>query len=208
MMISDSVGASSCGGFAPISVNSAWSRPASATPLNIRSDVPQFVNCTSLIDVVVPADAVPKCTRFGVAATPPDEGGFEGAVSALLERVPQDAADSTGPDDSIWVAGWAIAGPGDVAGAARAALGDEARPEGVWSDGAAGRACFAPSLGDAAALPLGFRDVTVTTGAEIAVGHDVLVVSEMPEEPTVTAIVPRVLAFGETTTVRIFGAWT
>jgi len=100
------------------------------------------------------------------ATTASRECAFEGAVSVVLERVPAREPLSAGADESVWVSGWAIAGPGDASGAARAALGDHARPEGVFSDGASGHACLAPALEDASALPLGVRDVSRLAPAE------------------------------------------
>jgi len=59
---------------------------------------------------------------------------------------------------------------------------------------------------------LGFSDVTVSTpqpwGTELAVGHDAFRVTAAPAEPTVTAVVPATLRFGESAAVRVFGAGT
>jgi hypothetical protein len=91
--------------------------------------------------------------RLLVAAV--DEGAaFQGASCALLARAPD------GPrDGDVAVAGWALAGAGDVSGAARVALGDHPCPDGIWGEGEAGRFALAPLVADAGRLPLGFVDL-------------------------------------------------
>jgi 3-oxoacyl-[acyl-carrier-protein] synthase II len=97
--------------------------------------------------------------RLAVAAV--DEGSaFEGAACALLERAPSVAGPDAGDDqDAVAVAGWAMAGAGEIGRAARDALGDHPCPDGIWGEGEAARAALAPRVADAAALPLGFLDV-------------------------------------------------
>lgn len=86
----------------------------------------------------------------------------EGAACALLAREPSAAVAGR-----LLVAGWGLAGRGDAAGAAREALADGTRPDGVWGDGQAARRCLAPAVADASDLPCGFVDV-----AELWVGSE------------------------------------
>lgn len=97
----------------------------------------------------------PDATRLLVAAV--DEGTqFEGSGCALFSRIlPKEVVEG-----DIEVVGWALAGPDDVAGAARLAVGDRSCPEAVWGEGEEGRLALAPRVADASSLPLGFTDLS------------------------------------------------
>jgi hypothetical protein len=79
----------------------------------------------------------------------------EGAACVLLAAAGDAAAGA-----ALEIAGWGIAGPDDPRAAVAQALAAQRAVDGVVSDGAAARAWLAPAVPDAAALPLGFTDVS------------------------------------------------
>jgi 3-oxoacyl-[acyl-carrier-protein] synthase II len=97
---------------------------------------------------------------------PPGAAGdiSEGAVCVLL--APDGAAEE---GRSVRMLGWGLAGPGQIAEAARRAGARACTLDGVVDVGGAGSACLAPALNDAAHLPLGYVGIeTALVGAEAA----------------------------------------
>jgi hypothetical protein len=155
-----------------MSVNSPAGSCAKALGLRGPSTTISIGEGSGLLAIVLAAEwlALRADADFLVAGAVdelnPHGADTEASVCVLLGGDRNDERPAAGMEtnEAIVVAGWGLAGAGEIRSAAEQALHRLGPPDAVFSDGPAARACLAPVVADAALLPGGFVDVSEHCG--------------------------------------------